>query len=93
MVSLSDDEMEFDMIGVDPAVANAFRRILIAEVPTMAIEKVYIINNTSLIQDNVCEDICCIKQKLQYYIKLCGKLILCCEKIQVFRIPRNFLPC
>ncbi|XP_064402889.1 DNA-directed RNA polymerases I and III subunit RPAC1-like [Halichondria panicea] len=53
VVSLSDEEMEFDMIGVDPAVANAFRRILIAEVPTMAIEKVYIINNTSLIQDNV----------------------------------------
>jgi DNA-directed RNA polymerase alpha subunit len=24
--------MEFDMIGVDPALANAFRRILISEV-------------------------------------------------------------
>ena len=41
------------MIGIDAAIANAFRRILIAEVPTMAIEKVYIYNNTSIIQDEV----------------------------------------
>ncbi|KAK7255364.1 hypothetical protein RIF29_28773 [Crotalaria pallida] len=50
---LTDDTIEFDMIGIDPALANAFRRILIAEVPTMAIERVYIANNTSLIQDEV----------------------------------------
>lgn len=41
------------MIGVDAAIANALRRIIIAEIPTMAIEKVYIYNNTSLIQDEV----------------------------------------
>lgn len=29
---LTEDEMEFDMIGIDPAIANAFRRILLAEV-------------------------------------------------------------
>lgn len=45
--------MEFDMIGIDPSIANAFRRILIAELPTMAIEKVLIANNTSVIQDEV----------------------------------------
>lgn len=45
--------MEFDMIGIDPSLANAFRRILIAELPTMAIEKVLIANNTSIIQDEV----------------------------------------
>ncbi|XP_061353173.1 uncharacterized protein LOC133297953 isoform X2 [Gastrolobium bilobum] len=50
---LTDDDIEFDMIGIDPALANAFRRILIAEVPTMAIERVYIANNTSVIQDEV----------------------------------------
>ncbi|XP_054819315.1 uncharacterized protein LOC129318519 [Prosopis cineraria] len=50
---LTEDDMEFDMIGIDPALANAFRRILIAEVPTMAIERVYIANNTSVIQDEV----------------------------------------
>ncbi|GAB6021778.1 DNA-directed RNA polymerases I and III subunit RPAC1 [Chamberlinius hualienensis] len=47
------NEMEFDMIGVDASVANAFRRILISEVPTMAIEKVFINCNTSVIQDEV----------------------------------------
>lgn len=41
------------MIGVDAAIANAFRRILIAEIPSLAIEFVYIHNNTSVIQDEV----------------------------------------
>eukprot|EP00878_Enallax_costatus_P028380 GHUV01030653.1.p1 GENE.GHUV01030653.1~~GHUV01030653.1.p1 ORF type:complete len:181 (+),score=61.63 GHUV01030653.1:293-835(+) len=51
--SLSPDRVVFDMIGVDPAVANALRRILISEVPTVAIEHVFIVNNTSIIQDEV----------------------------------------
>ena len=50
---LDDEELVFDMIGIDAAFANAFRRILLAEVPTMAIEKVFILNNTSFIQDEV----------------------------------------
>ncbi|GBG91118.1 hypothetical protein CBR_g51921 [Chara braunii] len=50
---LTNEEMVFDLIGIDAAIANAFRRILIAEVPMMAIEKVYIANNTSIIQDEV----------------------------------------
>lgn len=53
VIALDKDKMEFDMIGIDAAVANAFRRILISEVPTMAIEKVFIANNTSVIQDEV----------------------------------------
>ena len=50
---LDELEMEFDLVGVDAAIANAFRRILIAEVPTMAIETVYVFNNTSVIHDEV----------------------------------------
>lgn len=46
-------EMEFDLIGVHAAIANAFRRLMLSEVPSMAIEKVYIYNNTSIIQDEV----------------------------------------
>lgn len=46
---LSPERCEFDMIGVDPAIANALRRILIAEVPTVAIEHVFIVDNTSII--------------------------------------------
>ncbi|KAK6149425.1 hypothetical protein DH2020_016950 [Rehmannia glutinosa] len=53
VIKLTEDDMEFDMIGIDAALANAFRRILIAELPTMAIEKVLVANNTSVIQDEV----------------------------------------
>ncbi|GAB9472309.1 DNA-directed RNA polymerase i and iii subunit rpac1 [Globisporangium polare] len=51
--SLSEEEIVFDLIGIDASVANALRRILLAEVPTMAIEHVYIWNNSSIIQDEV----------------------------------------
>ncbi|ETV99515.1 hypothetical protein H310_08187 [Aphanomyces invadans] len=51
--SLTDDEIVFDLIGIDASIANAFRRILLAEVPTMAIEHVYLWNNSSIIQDEV----------------------------------------
>ncbi|KAH6786287.1 RNA polymerase I subunit 43 [Perilla frutescens var. hirtella] len=53
VIKLTEDDMEFDMIGIDAAIANAFRRILIAELPTMAIEKVFVANNTSVVQDEV----------------------------------------
>ncbi|XP_060209073.1 uncharacterized protein LOC132636286 [Lycium barbarum] len=53
VVRLDEDEFEFDMIGIDPSLANAFCRILIAEVPTIAIEKILIANNMSIIQDEV----------------------------------------
>ncbi|XP_078349483.1 DNA-directed RNA polymerases I and III subunit RPAC1-like isoform X1 [Oculina patagonica] len=53
IVQLGKTELEFDMVGVDASIANALRRILLAEVPTMAIEKVFIYNNTSIIQDEV----------------------------------------
>jgi DNA-directed RNA polymerases I and III subunit RPAC1 len=46
-------ELEFDMIGITPALANAYRRLMLSEVPSMAIEKVYIYNNTSIIQDEI----------------------------------------
>ena len=38
--SMSEEVMEFDIKGIDAPIANALRRIMIAEVPTMAIEKV-----------------------------------------------------
>lgn len=43
----------FSLIGVDASIANAFRRILIAEIPTLAVEDVFVFNNTSIIQDEV----------------------------------------
>ncbi|PVF96788.1 putative Rpc40-40 kd subunit of DNA-directed RNA polymerases I and III [Serendipita vermifera] len=50
---VTDERIEFDLVGVDASIANAFRRILIAEVPTVAIERVYVYNNTSVIHDEV----------------------------------------
>ena len=49
----TDEEIEFDLIGVDASLANAYRRIMIAEVPSMAFEKVYMMNNTSIMPDEV----------------------------------------
>src|SRR5580658_4961830 len=46
-------DSSFSLVGIDAAVANAFRRILIAEIPTLAIEYVFVNNNTSIIQDEV----------------------------------------
>ncbi len=51
--SKTDEELVFDIKGVDPTLANTLRRIMIAEVPTMAIETVIINQNTSIIPDEV----------------------------------------
>ena len=46
-------ESSFSLIGIDASIANAFRRILLAEIPTLAVEHVFIHNNTSIVQDEV----------------------------------------
>ncbi|KUJ22282.1 putative DNA-directed RNA polymerase I and III subunit Rpc40 [Mollisia scopiformis] len=46
-------ESSFSLIGLDASVANAFRRILLSEIWTLAIEYVFVYNNTSIIQDEV----------------------------------------
>ena len=53
IIKRTDHDLEFDLIGVEPSLANAFRRIMLSDVPSMAIEKVHIYNNTSVIQDEV----------------------------------------
>lgn len=45
------EEIVFDLKGVEPPLANALRRIMIAEIPSMAIEKVAMWQNTSVIPD------------------------------------------
>lgn len=49
----SPESLEFDLIGLDASIANAIRRVLLANVPTLAIETVYIMNNTSIVQDEI----------------------------------------
>ena len=53
VISLNEEDITFDLKGVDPAFANALRRIFISEIPTMAIEKVNMWQNTSVIPDEV----------------------------------------
>lgn len=43
----------FSLVGVDASLANAFRRILLSEIPTLAFEDVFVSQNTSIIQDEV----------------------------------------
>ncbi|XP_051159056.1 DNA-directed RNA polymerases I and III subunit RPAC1-like [Leptopilina boulardi] len=46
-------ELEFDLIECQTSLANAIRRILISEVPSMAIERVFIKNYNSIMQEEV----------------------------------------
>nr|WCZ58591.1 DNA-directed RNA polymerases I and III subunit RPAc1 [Andalucia godoyi] len=51
IIEKSFHHLVFDMVGIDAPLANAFRRILLGEVPTFAIEYVDFIDNTSIIAD------------------------------------------
>lgn len=53
VVTETEERMEFDLVGADVSLANALRRIMLAEVPTMAVEHVYMYMNTSVIFDEV----------------------------------------
>ncbi|KAL1501098.1 hypothetical protein ABEB36_006486 [Hypothenemus hampei] len=46
-------DMEFDLIGIHPSLVNCFRRLILSEVQTMAIDKVHVLNNTSIMQDEI----------------------------------------
>ncbi|CAM9710430.1 unnamed protein product, partial [Discosporangium mesarthrocarpum] len=51
ILSLKDDFVEFVLSNTDTSVANALRRVMIGEVPTMAIDLVTIHENSSVLQD------------------------------------------
>ena len=40
---MSKSDIEFDMVGVDAAIANAFRRILLAEVSEVVLVLIFLI--------------------------------------------------
>ncbi len=48
-----DRKLRFILSGITPAVANAIRRAMISEVPIMAIDEVVILENTSVLHDEV----------------------------------------
>ena len=53
ILKLEDGLLKFRVNGITPAFANTLRRIMIAEVPSMAIDDVIIIENTSILFDEV----------------------------------------
>ncbi len=46
-----EQELVLDIEGVEAPVINALRRVCLSEVKTMAIEKVFIMQNTSIFPD------------------------------------------
>ena len=48
---LTRDFVKFELLNVDLAIGNALRRIMISEVPTMAIDLVEVKENTSALHD------------------------------------------
>jgi DNA-directed RNA polymerase I and III subunit RPAC1 len=50
---LGKNFLEFDLTGLDCSIANSLRRVMVSEIPTMAIEHVFVVNNTSIIPDEV----------------------------------------
>ncbi len=49
----SPNELVLELLHVDTSFVNALRRILLAEVPTVALENIFMWNNTSIIHDEV----------------------------------------
>lgn len=61
--SLNEDDIEFDLIGIDAALANAFRRILIAEVCALMLRK-YMVPERRICCPNCC--LFCLNGSLTY---------------------------
>ena len=51
ILELSNYVIKFELLNTDLSVANSMRRIIIAEIPTMAIDLVEVKENTSALHD------------------------------------------
>ena len=51
VTKLRSDKVKFTLSGTDASVANALRRVIMAEVPSVAICDVIIVENTSVLHD------------------------------------------
>ena len=49
----TDDYLRFIVKGIDVSLVNALRRIMLIEVPAMAIDDVVIIENSSVLYDEI----------------------------------------
>ena len=73
---LDDLIIEFQLLNTDLTVANALRRIIISEVPTMAIDVVEIRENTSALHD-------------EYLAHRCGLIPLVSNDIDSYLYPKD----
>ena len=72
IIDLKQDSAEFRLINADLAFANSLRRVIISEVPTMAIDMVDVYENTSpLFDDFVVHRIGNILFQKTQIVKLC----------------------
>ena len=53
ILKLEGEYVEFLLEGVSPAYANALRRVILSEVPTLAVDEVTILTNTSPLFDEI----------------------------------------
>lgn len=51
VLEVNDEYMEFELTKSDASMANAIRRMVMAEVPTMAIDQVFVKKNSSVLFD------------------------------------------
>ena len=72
ILKLDSMTMKFCLENTDLTIANALRRIIIAEVPTMAIDQVEIRQNTSAVHD-------------EYLAHRCGLIPLVSNDVDSFR--------
>lgn len=53
VLSLDESRIVFELINIEFSFVNALRRVLLSEVPTMAFDRIVILNNTSVLQDEI----------------------------------------
>lgn len=53
VVSAKPERAVFELINIDPSVVNSLRRILIAEVPSVAIENVFVVDYDCVVPEEV----------------------------------------
>ena len=76
VTKLSRDSIKFTLSGVDSSIANSLRRVLVAEVPSMAIDLVHIHTNTSALHD-------------EFIAHRLGMIPLVSESMDMYEFPRN----
>ena len=79
IVNIDFNTIKFELFHTDLTVANALRRIIISEVPTMAIETVIITENTSALHDEFIAHRCGLIPLVSVDVDKYKTVNQCCE--------------